>query len=225
MAATNCQIITEIERPPRKTIEAFRGIPAANIDDCLNRMAAMDCRIRPYSQPQLLGSAFTIKVPYGDNLMLHKAADLAHPGDILVISCEESLNRAILGSMLVHYLKVRGIGGLVVDGAIRDSDEIAQIKDFPVYARCTSPNGPFKEGPGEINTPVSVGGVIVKPGDILCGDSDGIVVVPRDSASIVLAEAHAIMTKEEEMMKKILENDFARPWVDEKLKALGCSFL
>lgn len=224
MTKINCRIVTSFDRPSAETISKFNGIPAANIDDCLNRMAAMDSGLRPYSSPRLLGPAFTVKVPYGDNLMLHKAADMAQPGDIIVIQCEESLNRAILGSMLINYLRVRKIGGLIVDGAIRDSEEIAAMNDFPVYARCTSPNGPFKDGPGEINTTVTLGGMIVNPGDLICGDADGIVVVPRSDADSVADAALAVVNREKAMLQKIMENDFARPWVDEKLEALGCSF-
>ena len=165
----------------------------ATLDDSMNRMSAMDSGIHAYSKGKLAGPAFTIKVPYGDNLMLHKSVDMIKPGDILVIQCENSLNRAIFGSLLVNNLKEKGARGIIVDGAIRDSEEISQIEGIPVYARCTSPNGPWKNGPGEINTTIAVGGQIVRPGDIVCADQDGIVVVPQEYAEEIAAE-----TKEKE---------------------------
>ena len=154
------------------------------------------------------------------NLMLHKAMSLAKPGDILVIQCEESTERAIFGGLMVREMLGLGLGGIVVDGAIRDADEIARIADFPVYATSTSPNGPYKNGPGEINYPVSVGGQVVCPGDIICGDGDDVIVIPQDVAEDVAAAAQQVVAKEEVMLDQIVNSHLDRSWVDPKLDEL-----
>ena len=133
MSTVNCRIVLDFERPSKELLEKFKELPVATLDDSMNRMSAMDSGIHAYSKGKLAGPAFTIKVPYGDNLMLHKSVDMIKPGDILVIQCENSLNRAIFGSLLVNNLKEKGARGIIVDGAIRDSEEISQIEGIPVY--------------------------------------------------------------------------------------------
>ena len=170
------KIITDFKRPDKAIIDRFKDIPVANIDDGMNRTAAVCHAIRPMNKAGFCGPAFTIRVPEGDNLMFHKAMDMAKPGDIVVIDAGGYEDRAIFGSLMIHYCQSRKLGGVIVDGAIRDCAEIAEM-DFPVYARAVSPNGPYKNGPGEINTPISFGGLIVNPGDIMVGDMDGIIVI------------------------------------------------
>lgn len=216
----NCRIRRDFSRPSRELIERFRGIPAANIDDAMQRMSAMNSRIRPFSKREMLGTAFTIKVPYGDNLMLHKAMSLVKPGDIIVIQSGESMDRAIFGGLLVREMLGLGLAGVVVDGAVRDADEIARM-DFPVYAVCTSCNGPYKNGPGEINYPVAVGGQVICPGDILCGDGDSVLVIPQDAAEDVAAAASQVVAKEAAMLDQITHSHLDRSWVDPKLSSLG----
>ncbi len=218
--SVNKRIRTELNRPSAELIGKFKGIPAANIDDAMQRMAAMSNRIRPFAKHEMLGPAFTVKVPYGDNLMLHKAMSIAKPGDILVIQCEESTDRAIFGGLMVREMLGLGLGGIVVDGAIRDADEIAKIADFPVYASSVSPNGPYKNGPGEINYPVSVGGQVVCPGDIICADGDAVIVIPQSVAEDVAAAAKQVVEKEEVMLDQIVNSHLDRSWVDPKLEEL-----
>ncbi|MCC8189431.1 MAG: RraA family protein, partial [Planctomycetes bacterium] len=164
MSPIGCRIYTAVPRPPRSLVERFRDLPVANIDDCVNRLAAAHSAIRPLNSARLLGPAFTIKVPEGDNLMFHKAMDLAQEGDVIVIDAGGLTTRAIFGELMIAYCMARKLGGVIVDGSIRDRDSLARL-DFPVYARGVSPNGPYKNGPGEINTPISFGGVVVHPGD------------------------------------------------------------
>ena len=192
-----CKIIKDFVRPSKELVEEFRGMPVANIDDCMGRTAAMHCRIHPMNKGNLVGTAFTIKVPEGDNLMFHKAMDMAQPGDVFVIDAGGSPNRSIFGELMVSYCRARGIAGIVVDGSIRDSEAIGELTDFPVYAIGVTPNGPYKNGPGEINTP--------------------------EDAETVLAAVKAVKVKEEGIMKDIVEKtSYVRPWVDEKLKEIGC---
>ena len=124
------------------------------------------------------------------------------------------------------YCKTRGIRGIVVDGAIRDRDGISQMKDFPVYAKGVTPNGPYKNGPGEINVPVVIGGKIVHPGDIIVGDDDGVIIIDPSVASCIADATEAVEKKEADIMKHIVEDGtYVRPWVDELLKEIGCEVI
>lgn len=220
-----CKVIYDFDRPSKERVEQFRGVPVANIDDNMGRIAAVDAAIVPMNPSPLLGVAFTIRMPAGDNLMFHKAMDLAKPGDVIMIDAGGGTERAIFGELMAHYCRKRGIAGIVVDGAIRDRDGIGKMTDFPVYARGVTPNGPYKNGPGEINVPVVVGGKLVKPGDIIVGDTDGVIIIDPAIADEVAAATRATMEKEEKIVADI-ENkgEYIRPWVDEKLREIGCEF-
>lgn len=222
--SAECKIIRDFKRPDKALVELFRGIPVANIDDNMQRMAAADAAIKPVGrQGQLLGTAFTVRVPEGDNLMFHAAMDLAQPGDVIVIDAGGYTNRAIFGELMATYCKARGICGIVCDGAIRDCSGLAALENFPVYARAASPNGPYKNGPGEINLPVVIGGKLVHPGDIVVGDEDGVLFIDPDEAVNLAKASAAVETKESGIMKDILEKGiYPRPWVNEKLKEIGC---
>lgn len=224
--SVGCTIIKDFERPAAETVALFEGMQAANIDDNMSRIAAVDNAIKPVGKGQLLGTAFTIRVPHGDNLMFHAAMDLAKPGDVIVIDAGGFTDRAIFGELMATYCKTRGIKGIVCDGAIRDKSGLAEMEDFPVYAKAASPNGPYKNGPGEINVPVVIGGKVVHPGDIILGDDDGLVVIDPAIAEEIAEATHAVERKEAEIMRLILEEGtYIRPWVDEKLKEIGCTFV
>ena len=210
-------------RPDKALVELFRDIPVANIDDCMNRTAAVDGAIRPVNRTPLLGTAFTVQVAEGDNLMFHKAMDLAQPGDVIVIDAGGATNRAIFGSLMINYCKVRGIAGVIVDGAIRDYRELAEL-DFPVYAKGVTPNGPYKNGPGTIGKTISFGGKIVRPGDIIVGDEDGIIIIDPAQAEELAKAAQGVIAKEAAILDNILNNhSYVRPWVDEFLTKTGCT--
>ena len=222
MSNVGFQIVSSFQRPDKALVEAFRELPVANIDDCMNRTAAVDGSIRPVNKAKLLGPAFTVKVPEGDNLMFHKAMDMAQPGDEIFNDAGGYPKRAIFGALMINYCKARGLAGVIVDGAIRDFDELSQM-DFPVYARAVTPNGPYKNGPGEIGTTIAFGGKVVRPGDIIVGDADGIVVIRPEDAEELAQKARGVLDMENGILEKILkEGTYHRPWVDEKLKALGC---
>ena len=219
------KIVYEINRPDKKLVELFREMPVANIDDNMGRIAAVDAAIRPMNRSPLLGTAFTILMPQGDNLMFHKAMDMALPGDVIMIDAGGSVDRAIFGELMVSYCRVRGIAGIVCDGAIRDLDGISTLTDFAVYAKGVTPNGPYKNGPGEINVPIVIGGKTVKPGDIIVGDGDGIVIIDPVDAEALAAATYKTMEKEAKIMENIIhKGEYIRPWVDEKLKEIGCDF-
>ena len=154
--ALGCRIRRNFERPSKELVEAFRGIPVANIDDNCGRIAAVDSSIFPLNpKARLLGTAFTVNAPAGDNLLFHKALDMAQPGDVIVLANKGSLSRALCGEIMSNYAKSRGIAGIIIDGCVRDSYTLSQM-DFPVYAKGITPNGPYKNGPGEMNFPVSI---------------------------------------------------------------------
>ena len=224
--ATGCRIIKDFKRPDRALVERFKDMPVANIDDNMNRIAAVDTSIEPIGKGQLLGTAFTVRVPQGDNLMFHAAMDLAKPGDVIMIDAGGFTDRAIFGELMATYCKSRGIKGIVCDGAIRDRGGLAAMEDFPVYAKSATPNGPYKNGPGEINVPVVIGGKVVHPGDIVVGDDDGVIIIDPAIANEIADATLAVEKKEADIMKHILEDGtYIRPWVDAKLKEIGCEII
>lgn len=224
--AIGCKIIKDFKRPATETVELFRGKQVANIDDNMGRIGAVDRAIYPIGKGQLLGTAFTVRVPQGDNLMFHAAMDLAKPGDVIVIDAGGFEDRAIFGELMATYCKTRGIKGIVVDGAIRDSEGLANMEDFQVFARAITPNGPYKNGPGEINVPVVIGGKLVNPGDIIIGDEDGLMAIDPAIAEEVIAATKAVEEKEAAIMEHIVnDGTYIRPWVDEKLKEIGCEII
>lgn len=224
MKNTGFRIFNHIQRPEKSLIEAFRGLPVANVADMMNRMFCLDARIRPINEQTLLGPAFTIKSRPGDNLLLHKALDLAIPGDILVVDAQGDLSNAIMGELMVLWAKKRNLGGFIIDGAIRDAGTLKKI-DIPIYAAGITPAGPYKDGPGEINGSVVCGGVGINPGDILLGDEDGIVVIKPEDAAEILKKAEGKNEAEKKTMQEIETLSWDRTWVDRALKEKGCVYI
>ena len=224
MAHIGCRIYTEICRAAPELVALFAGLPVANIADNMNRIACPEQGLLPLNSSPLLGTAFTVRCPGGDNLMMHKALDMAKPGDIIVVSPEGHVNRALCGEIMIRYAMKRGLAGLVIDGAIRDADAARKL-DFPVYARSVQANGPYKNGPGEINTPVSIGGAIVYPGDIIIGDGDGLVAVRAVEAGELAEKTRKTMEIESKSFADIEAGTWARGWIDAKLAEVGCQVL
>jgi len=206
-------------------VERFRDLPTANVSDVMSRLVAGGAGLRPYhAHGKLCGPALTVKTRPGDNLMVHKALDLAHPGDILVVDGAGDMTNALVGElMLTHALK-RGLGGIVLNGAIRDVEWIRQ-NTFPVYARGVTHRGPYKDGPGEINVTVALAGMVVRPGDLVHGDADGIVCVPRDEAEAVCAMAQEKAQAEARQMAAIEAGTSDRSWIDAELGRRNCEYV
>ena len=183
------RIRRDFDRPDKELMEGFRGIPTSNINDEMNRLFNMSAAISPVNHVDtFVGPAFTVKVPIGDNLMVHKAMDMIQPGDVLIVDGASAEDRSLAGEIMMTFLEKKGVAAVVVDGALRDLDALSQMS-MPIYCRAITPQGPYKNGPGEIGLPVSCGGLVVFPGDIIVGDPDGIVVIRPDDAPDVLAAA------------------------------------
>ena len=184
-------IRTRIPRPPPEMVAAFRQISPTTVCDILARDAVMDPGIRPLwpGVPRVVGPAFTVRCPAGDNLMVHAAIHRAEPGDILVIQGGDA-DFALSGGNVCAWAQRRGVTAFVADGVVRDRAEVRE-RAFPLFARGVIPIPGAKDGPGGINGPVRCGGAAVHPGDIVVADEEGIVVVPLGRAAKVLAEAQA----------------------------------
>ncbi|MCA0215415.1 MAG: RraA family protein [Proteobacteria bacterium] len=201
-------------------VERYRQIPAAVIGDAANRLQAFPAGFIAYGgRKRFAGPAFTVRVRPGDNLFVHRALDMARPGDVVVIDAGGVPTNAILGAMMSRHAVKRGIEALVVDGAIRDVDELAAM-DFAVVARGATPNGPYKSGPGEIGYPIAAGGLSVAPGDLLVGDSDGVVLIPRDQADAIVDVAEGRHRDEQALEIDIEAGRWDRGFVEAALRKL-----
>ena len=205
MSIVGNRIYTKVERPDAALIEQFRGLPSSNVNDEMNRLYCMHDYIRllnPGKAKQLLGSALTVKAPVGDNLFLHQALEMAQPGDVIVVDGGSGCNRSLAGEIMLRYAAEKGVAGIVVDGCLRDLEGIERLA-MPVYAKGITPQGPYKNGPGEINVPIACGGQVVFPGDILVGDRDGIVVIRPLDAALVYQDAQEKKKKEDITFSKM----------------------
>ena len=215
------RINTDVARASDEVMNRFNYIPTAHISDSMQRLHAAGAALRPmHRSGKLIGNAVTVKVRPGDNLMVHKAIDTAQPRDVIVVDAGGDLSQAIIGELMMRHAQRRGIAGLVINGAVRDMGTISN-DIYPVYAAGITHRGPYKDGPGEINFPVSIGGMVIHPGDIIVGDEDGVVAIPLADAEAVLVLTEALRLREEKVMREILDGTVDRSWVDAALKAKG----
>ena len=205
-----------------QAVAQFRGLPVANVSDTMSRMLAGGARLRPmHDGTPMAGPALTVRTRPGDNLLVHKALDLAQPGDIIVVDAGGDLTNAIIGEIMTRYAVSRGLGGLVINGAIRDSAEI-RAGSFPVFAAGVTHRGPYKDGPGEINVDIAIDGMTIAPGDLVLGDADGLLAVGFDQVEAVYAATQAKQQAEAVMMQQIADGCLDTGWVDARLRQLGC---
>ncbi|HEY9225001.1 MAG TPA: RraA family protein, partial [Gemmatimonadaceae bacterium] len=201
-------------------VERFRGLASSNVADAMGRFNYMGPEIRSRSGFPLCGRAVTVLCRPADNLMVHKALQLAEPGDIVVVATCGSTATAVFGELMCHTAAAKKLGGIIVDGAIRDVGGIAKL-GFPAFSRHVSPGGCDKDGPGEINVPISCGGVVVMPGDIIVGDDDGVAVVPSAHAAEVLALVDGLMSREKKRVAEIQGGALYKSEIDDTLRKHG----
>ncbi len=218
---SNPAIRRAIERVPAELVREARKFQASILADVGGRRGSLGGRIQPLERSmKLAGPAFTVEVRPGDNLMIHAALVLAKPGDVIVVDGKGDLSCALTGALMAAHAQKAGIAGFVIDGAVRDTEECAR-GNFPIFAAGANPNGPLKGAPGRINWPVSLAGTAVNPGDLIVGDADGVVVVPRELAAAIVGAAQAKVDMEAERMKAIGRGELVQGWVAESLKSVG----
>ncbi len=195
-------------------LETLRGIAVALLSDNLHRSTG-SVGLQPYHRPNpeaMAGTAVTVRARGGDNLTILRAFEYCRPGDVMVIDCGGDVANAVIGGILSYYGYTIKLSGMVIDGAIRDVAEIRE-RDFPVYARGVNHRGPYKDGPGEINVPVSIGGMVVNPGDIIVGDQDGLLAFAPAEALTVITKAQAQAKKEADTMLAMKEGRWDRSFI------------
>ncbi len=219
------RIAARTRKVDEATVARFAKLPVANVSDVMARMTAGGARLRPmHAGGVMAGPAFTVKTRPGDNLMVHRALDLADPGDVIVVDAGGDLTNAIIGELMLAFAEHRRLGGFVINGAIRDYAAI-HAGSFPVFAAGITHRGPYKDGPGEINVPVAIDGMVVEPGDLMIGDEDGLLCVPYDALETVARDAEAKQAAEEKQMAATKAGTIDRSWVEATLRKLGCEGL
>lgn len=217
----NSAIRRTIERVPAELVREARKFQASILADVGGRRGSLGGRIQPLARSmKVAGPAFTVEVRPGDNLMIHAALVLAKPGDVIVVDGKGDLSCALTGALMAAHAQKAGIAGFVIDGAVRDTEECAR-GGFPIFAAGANPNGPLKNSGGRINWPVSLAGTAVNPGDLIVGDADGVVVVPRELAAAIVGAAQAKVNAEAERMKAIGRGELVQGWVAEGLRSVG----
>jgi 4-hydroxy-4-methyl-2-oxoglutarate aldolase len=215
------EIRRDIERVPAALVAEARRFQASILADVGGRRGTLGGRIQPLAKTmKVAGPAFTVEVRPGDNLMIHAALQLAQPGDVIVVDGKGDLSCALTGALMAAHAQKAGIAGFVIDAAVRDTEDCAR-GSFPIFAAGANPNGPLKNSGGRINWTVSLAGTAVNPGDLIVGDADGVVVVPRETAAAVVRGAQAKVDSETARMAAIGRGELAQAWVAASLKTVG----
>lgn len=215
------RIVTKIERPPRSAFEVLLKVTTGNACDAMDRGGAMDWRIKPIDRSfKSVGTAITVKARPCDNLIVYKALEIAEAGDVIVIAIDGYTGASTWGDLTSLIAKEKNLAGMVTDGLVRDSNGIREV-GLPVWAAGTIASSPFKDGPGEVNVPVSCGGILVHPGDVIFGDVDGVVVIPAGRAAEVTKGALAVDASEVQKVKDIKAGKLIPDYVDRRLRELG----
>jgi 4-hydroxy-4-methyl-2-oxoglutarate aldolase len=190
------------ERPPAELVEALRGAPTSFVVDAMGGSGALDWRIKPIVGHSLFGVALTCDCGPDDNLALIAACAEAQPGDVLVVATGFFTGAAVTGDLLLGVARNRGVVGFVTDGVVRDLADLEAL-DLPVYAMGVSPNSPGRHGPGTVGLPIVCGGCVVSAGDVVVGDRDGVVVVPRARLAQTVANLKQVRASEAAMLERV----------------------
>ncbi len=205
-----------------EVVQRFGRLPVANVSDSMSRLTSGGARLRPrHGGGSMAGPALTVKAPPGDNLMLHKAIALAEPGDVIVVDAGGDLTNALMGEMMLMQITRRGVAGVVINGAIRDAAYI-RGQALPVFAAGVTHRGPYKNGPGEINVPVAIDGMVIEPGDLVLGDDDGVLCVSFGQVEAVFKAATAKYEAEQRQIANIQAGTHDASWVDKQLREMKC---
>ena len=215
-------VVRDIDRVAGELVAAAAKYPASILADVAGRRGALNGRIAPLSPSmRFAGPAVTVEVRPGDNLMIHAALAIAQPGDVIVVDGKGDLSSALMGEIMARQCLAVGVAGVVIDGAVRDSEAIRAL-GLPIFAAGCNPNGPTKSVPGRLNHPISIGGVSVAPGDLVIGDADGVVVVERERVAALLPLAAEKLAAETQRIADIEARRQLKPgWLDDALRAAG----
>ena len=214
------RIFTNLPRPEASLVAQFHEFPTANLADAMGRFHFMDPEIQSRTGLRLCGVAMTVMARPGDNLMVHKAMEIAQPGDIIVVNTTGNTANSVFGELMGNSAVAARLGGLVVDGAIRDVEALTALR-FPAFSRSVCAGGCDKDGPGEINVPIACGHTVVMPGDIIVGDTEGVVAIPREDAVEVLKLVKALKDREAKRIEEIHAGQVFKAEIDNTLKSKG----
>jgi 4-hydroxy-4-methyl-2-oxoglutarate aldolase len=212
-------------RPPEALVVRFRDVPTGWIVDANGRRGALDFRLRPITRAvRFAGPALTVRTRARDNLAPYAAIEFARPGDVLVVAVDGYEEASVAGDILLGMARNKGVVALVTDGVVRDVDGLNAVA-IPVFARGLTPNSPHKDGPGEIGVPIALGGSIVEPGDLIAGDQDGVVVVPRERLGAVADALIEVRAKEATIDELVRGGATAPPWLAQALREKDVRYL
>ncbi|WP_419838446.1 4-carboxy-4-hydroxy-2-oxoadipate aldolase/oxaloacetate decarboxylase [Candidatus Poriferisodalis sp.] len=196
-------VVRTIERAPGADIAGLGDAGTATVHEAIGRRGYLGPELRPIQQGvKVAGSAVTVRSHPGDNIMIHAAVEVCQPGDLLVVTNTAPSTHGMFGDLLASSLMSRGVVGLVMDAGVRDTMDLRAM-GFWVWTRHVSCEGTVKASPGSVNVPISINGVIIEPGDVICADDDGVVAVPRDEASWALERSNARLETEAETRARL----------------------
>jgi 4-hydroxy-4-methyl-2-oxoglutarate aldolase len=221
-AAAWPDVIRDFQRVDPGVVDQAAQFPSSILADVAGRRGALNGRIAPLSPTmKFAGPALTVEVRPGDNLMIHAALAVAKPGDVIMVDGKGDLSSALMGEIMSQQCVALGVVAVVIDGAVRDSEAIRAL-GFPMFAAGLNPNGPTKSVSGRLNHPICIGGVSVKPGDLVVGDADGVTVIEREKAAAMLPLAAQKVDAETRRIAQIKSREALRPaWLDSALRAAG----